>query len=323
MKCRRSTVTTSGDAETDRGPAERRPREVEHDATERHALRRHAGREAGRGEGRAQRDEGRRVVDERLPLEDGDEAPRADRSVARPRSRPPRPAVRRPRRSRRRPRSRARAPSAGRAPTPSAVKSTSPTDRLRMTPRLLRKSTSEVWIAAAYKQRRQDAEQHDLGAQGHLGDERQVGPEDPDEDENEGWRQVEPVGEPRPAEDGGRNREQADGDLHDAILPHGAWRRTGDPPPRGCCGRQAKKERTASMTRFWSVSVSSVAQGSERPRSKRPSPTAAAQHRCADKKGGCACSGRHSARAPTPVCLQVRRGSRRGPRPSDPGTSTE
>lgn len=34
--------------------------------------------------------------------------------------------------------------------TPSAVKSTSPTDRLRMTPRLLRKSTSEVWIAAAY-----------------------------------------------------------------------------------------------------------------------------------------------------------------------------
>ncbi len=34
--------------------------------------------------------------------------------------------------------------------TPRAVKSTSPTERLRMTPVLLRKSTSEVWIAAAY-----------------------------------------------------------------------------------------------------------------------------------------------------------------------------
>ena len=34
--------------------------------------------------------------------------------------------------------------------TPSAVKSTSPTDRLRMTARLLRKSTSDVRIAAAY-----------------------------------------------------------------------------------------------------------------------------------------------------------------------------
>jgi hypothetical protein len=35
-------------------------------------------------------------------------------------------------------------------PTPSAVKSTRPTERLTMTPLLLRKSTSEVRIAAAY-----------------------------------------------------------------------------------------------------------------------------------------------------------------------------
>ncbi len=74
------------------------------------------------------------------------------------------------------------------------------------------------------------------------------------------------------------------------------------------------------MTRSWSRSVSSVAQGSETPAVEQAvADTAAEDGRPA--KGGWACSGRHRARAPTPGPPGGRKSSR--PRPVDSGTSTE
>ena len=113
--------------------------------------------------------------------------------------------------------------------TPSAVKSTSPTDRLRMTPRLLRKSTSEVWIAAAYSRGGRIPSSTTSGLRATSGTNGRYEPEDADDDEDERRRQVEAVGEPRPPEDGGCDREQPDGDLHVDILPHAATRCVGRP----------------------------------------------------------------------------------------------
>ena len=90
------------------------------------------------------------------------------------------------------------------------------------------------------QQRRQDAEQHDLGTQDHLGDEREVGPEDPDDDEDEGRGQVEAVGQPRAPEDGGRDGQQPDGDLHDDS------ERVGQPASSGAtvCSKSSMPERS-------------------------------------------------------------------------------
>ena len=66
---RRSNAITSADRDADRRPADRRPGEVGGDAPEGHAS-------ADGGDGAPQRDEGRRVVEQRLALEDGDDAAR-------------------------------------------------------------------------------------------------------------------------------------------------------------------------------------------------------------------------------------------------------
>jgi hypothetical protein len=208
-----------GDEQTDGDPSEGGPDEVEDHPARGHRGGRTPGQACG-GDGRAQGDESRRVVDERLALEDRDDPPRqADGPAHRCRRH-------RVGRCHHRPQCEGNGEGDGEQPPheqPDAGRSEEhqtdrqPEDRMPITCEIHQRGLEGGGI----QQRRQDAEEDDVGTERDLRDEREVRADDPDEDEHERRRQAEACRDPATDEHGATDGQERDRGLHGLILPVG------------------------------------------------------------------------------------------------------
>ena len=114
-----------------------------------------------------------------------------------------------------------------RAPMPTVVKATSPIDSRRMGRRLALKSTSEALDRGRVQQRRQHAEQHDLGLEvdlGYAGEERR---HHADRDQHQRCGHVQPPGQRGEGQHCDGHGDEQQGDFHAPMVPDA----------RGGCGR--------------------------------------------------------------------------------------
>ena len=101
-------------------------------------------------------------------------------------------------------------------PTPSAVNATSPTDSSADRPPVLGEVDQAGLDRRRVEQRRQEADQDDLGGELDPGDEREVRRRDPDDHQQQGSRDPEPPGQCGPGRDHGDEGYDLDRDMHAA-----------------------------------------------------------------------------------------------------------
>ena len=107
------------------------------------------------------------------------------------------------------------------SPTPNVVNATSPTDSSRIGRRLARKSTSEVPCAAAYSSGGSSPNSTTSSESSTSGTHRDVRRRDPDGDQQERRRDVQPLGHPGAREHPHRQAAEQQGDLHGGHSPDG------------------------------------------------------------------------------------------------------